>query len=238
MTRWSLALLILLLPARVLAEDPDADAILQRAFDRADRADAEFTPFRYHLESHSWIRDGDDELQQEERAWSDEIAWRPDSTQSLNEGKEVIFVAEEEEDEESEAEEEGKKKEESVEGETRFLSADMRGLYTFKPLGFTEQDGRRLAEYRLRSKKRKWGWKGTLLLDPDTGALVTARVEPSRLRFGLKKMKMQLEMQDFAGADAPRHIAMDIEAKLPLIFHMKIRTDLEFSDYRFVESAK
>lgn len=221
----TLTLLICLLPG--LARADDLDRVLELA--RARAAEATFVPYRYHLEAHSWVRDGDGELEQEERTVGDYAQWSADSTRVLAEESAMIFS----EDEEEPAEEDGEeKRERSVELAFDFFAPERAQDYSFRAEGMVEREGERLAEFRLRPRRKaRELWKGRLWLDPRSGALRAAELEPAKGRVGMKRMVLDAELVDFAGLDLPRRIAMDIEVKIVFLFHKRISMAMDFSDY-------
>jgi hypothetical protein len=223
----STLLLSLLLPGILCAAegDPDPEEILARA--RARAAAEEFQPFRYRIETHSWIRDGDGELEHEERGREERIKWSPDSTQVIGKETELLFGEEKIESEEDDGD---KKRERKLDLSFGFFDPEHEGEYRFEFEGFVDRDGRRLAEFELEPRKRKQdNWRGRLYLDPPTGALEAVDLQPGKGRFGMKRMRIRAELREILGMDRPRRIDMDIEVKVIFLFHKKIQTRVEFA---------
>jgi len=216
------------------ASAAEGEALLALAFARAEAAADLAQPYHYHMETRTRISDGDDVLEQEERAWVDAIQWGPDSTQILAEGKELIYNRKakpgENLEEKDEAEDKGEKKERKLELSFDFFTAERRADYRFEPGGLESRGDRELAVVALKPRaKRKELWAGKLWLEPATGALAAAELKPADGSFGVKHLDLTAELADHAGQDLPRWIAMDLEVKLPLIVHKHIRTRAEFS---------
>ncbi len=231
-----LPFIALLIPVQAFCADQEADAILARA--RARAAEKTFSPFSYVVESHTCVRNGDDELEHEERSRETFIQWTADSTETVSEEVELIFSDEEEPAEKEESDEEEERKEGGVEVEFDFFSPEHEGDYEFRFEGWSEREGRRLAEFELRPRKRAHEfWKGKLWVDPASGALRAVDLEPSKRRFGLKRMRMKADLMDLEDWDFPRNMTMDLEVKIVLLFHKKISTRLEFSQWTEIPEA-
>ena len=111
----------------------------------------------------------------------------------------------------------------------------MRGKYRFRFAAIEERDGRQLARFALRpEKKKKKLWQGMIWLDPDSGALAALDLEPVKRRLGLKSMRIEMDLVDFEGMTLPARKHLHIQAKLPLLFHKKIQTKVDFSNYALV----
>lgn len=223
------AVFLLVLGLRPALADDAVDPVVQRAFARADAAAAEFAPYRFHLETHTRVSNGDDVLEHEELAWAEAIQWTPDSTEILSEGKELLFSEDEAEEEDAKAED--KKEDHRLDISFDFFEAERRDQYRFLPEGRETLDGREFAVLELRPRIKKKGlWKGRLWLDPATGALGHAELEPARGRFGVKHWRVDAALEDYRGLDLPRQVDMDLEIKVPLLVHEKIRVGLSMSE--------
>ena len=212
----------------------EVDPVVQRAFDRADAAAADFAPYRFHLETHTRLSNGDEQLEHEERAWADAIQWSPDSTEILTEGKELVFSKDEDgkdADEEMDAEAKDDKEDHRLDVSYDFFEAGRRDEYRFVAQGRETREGREFAVLELRPRVKKKGlWKGRLWLDPATGALCHAELEPAKGRFGVKRWRVDAALEDYRGLDLPRQVDMDLEIKVPLLVHEKIRVALSMSE--------
>lgn len=223
-----LAALAVALPAPAA----DGEALLALAFARADSSADRFAPFRLRMETRTRISDGDDKLEHEERSWQEAIQWSPDSTQVLSEGSELIFNRKAKPGEKPEAKDDDKKKERKLDLSFDFFTAERRGEYRFAVRGVETREGRELAAVALEPlKKKKELWRGTLWLDPATGALAALAIKPADGSMGVKHLDVTASIGERLGLDMPQWIAMDLEVKLPLIVHKHIRTRTEFSGF-------
>ena len=112
-----------------------------------------------------------------------------------------------------------------------FFEAGRRDEYRFVAQGRETREGREFAGLELRPRVRKKGlWKGRLWLDPATGALCHAELEPAKGRFGVKRWRVDAALEDYRGLDLPRQVDMDLEIKVPLLVHEKIRVALSMSE--------
>ena len=229
--------LALLLPCLLAGALPagaaTGEALLELAFAHAETAAGRSEPYRYHMETRTRISNGDDELEQEERSWVDAIQWRPDSTQVLAEGKELVFDREAKPGETPKVEDEdkSKKRERKLDLSFDFFTAARREDYRYEVGESAQRGGRQLVPVQLRPRQKKDGlWTGQLWLAPETGALVSVELKPAKGSFGVKHMDLTAELTDFAGRDLPRWIAMDLEVKIPIVVHKHIRTHTEFSE--------
>jgi len=223
-----LAALVFALPAPAA----EGEALLALAFARADSADAQFRPFRFHEETRTRISDGDDKLEHEERSWREVIQWAPDSTQVLSEGSELVYNRKAKPGEEAKAKDadKDKKKERKLDLSFDFFTAERRGEYRFALRGLETREGRELAAVALEPKKKKKElWQGTLWLDPATGALAALALKPADGSMGVKHLDITAGLADHAGLDLPRWVAMDLEVKLPLVLHKHIRTHTDLT---------
>ncbi len=219
----SILLTLMLMSGPALASE--GDAILARARSRAAAED--FQPYRYHLVAHTWVRNGDDELEHEELSREEHIQWSPDSSEVVHEETELIFSKE---DGESENDEEGEEDGEELDLSFDFLSPGQEKAYRIDFRSLVERGDQALAEFRVRPRKpSKENWKGRIYLNPDSGALRGIDVEPAKGRFGLKRMRVRMKMAEALGMDLPLRIDIDIEIKVILIFHQKIETRIEFA---------
>lgn len=231
-----LALLVLLGAVPALALDPAPEDILERARSRA--ADETFTPLRYHTEAHVWVRDGDDELELEERSWKEKIVWSSDSTQVLDEGSELIFVREEDPESDEEEEAEGDEKEQRFVGKLDFFEAERAEDYEFEFDAFVMRGDLRLAAFEVKPQRRSRElWKGRILLDPASGAMREVEIEPAKRRFGLKRMLMEARFEDVQGMDVAMEMKTSIEVKIILLFHKKITMQRRTLDVHPVAEA-
>ncbi len=219
----SILLTLMLMSSPALATE--GDSILARARSRA--AAEEFQAYRYHLVAHTWVRDGDDELEHEELSREEHIQWSPDSTEVVHEETELIFSKEEGE---SELDEEDEGDDEELDLNFDFLSPGQERVYRIDFRGLVERGDQALAEFRVRPRKpSKENWKGRIYVDPDSGALRGIDVEPAKGRFGLKRMRVRMKLAEALGMDLPLRIDIEIEIKVILIVHQQIETRIEFA---------
>jgi hypothetical protein len=218
----------------------EEEAVLDRGFAFADAEESAFKPVDYRVENHFWVHDGDGELREEGRSWQRARRWSPDSTEILEQGNETLFKKEKPDDEQAEQKrKQGDKEDEDGEDnsmELDFLTAARRRDYHYVFAGWEERDGARLAAFTLEAQhKRKGLWEGRFWLDPQTGCLRAIDLAPVKKRLGLKSLRLQGQFRDFQGILQPESIEMDLEVKLPLIVHLKIRSTSRFSEYRLVD---
>ena len=50
----------------------------------------------------------------------------------------------------------------------------------------------------------------------------------------MKSMRVRMNFEELGAMSVPTGIRMDVEAKLPLIFHIKINMEMDFSEYRLI----
>lgn len=222
-------LLLAALACALPAPAAEGEALLALAFARAEAAD--FQPYRVHMETRTRVSNGDDVLEHEEISWADAIQWRPDSTQILAEGRELVYNRNAKPGEEPEAkDDDDKKKERKLDLSFDFFTAERRGEYRFEVGEAVQHEGRLLAPVTLTPRQKKEGlWAGQLWLEPATGALVGAALKPAKGSFGLKRLDLTAALAEHAGQDLPQWIALDLEVKIPIVVHKHIRTRTEFS---------
>ncbi len=232
-----LILTCLLLPLFALADDPSSSDLLETAFARIDTNDERFQPYSFIYEIHSFIRAGDDELEEEYFERGRIRAFSPDSTETEVLEERTIFGGEDESEEEAAAEVkvgDGEESEGEDEGQgPPKLDAEFREKHEFRFDEWTELDGRRAAVYKIRPRKKKKNeyWKGQVWFAPEKGELLAYDLEPAKKRFGMRSMRMRRKYADFLDRDLPARMNIDVEVKVPLIIHKKINMEMRFSDF-------
>jgi hypothetical protein len=210
----------------------EGEALLALAFARAEAAAGRNQAYRYHAQTCTRVSDGDDVLEHEEISWADAIQWGPDSTQTLAEGRELVYNRKAKPGEETKDDGKAKddKKERKLDLSFDFFTAERRGEYRFEVGEAVQREGRLLAPVTLTPRQKKEGlWVGQLWLAPETGALVGAALKPAKGSFGLKRLDLTAALAEHAGQDLPQWIALDLEVKIPIVVHKHIRTRTEFS---------
>jgi len=245
----TIALLALLIPMAVLSR-PGSDEVLARAFERIDAGEARFSPYRFLYEVHSWVRGGDGELEEEVLERGRVNGFTPDSTETeVIEEKKIVGGRDESakgKDGEGDGtsieagggDEEGRPAQEGSGDASQLPQFDeaFRGRHEFRFDRWTEREGRPAAAFNIRPAKRKKDyWKGRVWIDPEDGSLLAVDLEPAKRPFGLRAMKLQAEYIDYEGRDLPSSMDMDIEVKVPLLVHKKIRIEMRFTDFTPLE---
>ena len=59
-------------------------------------------------------------------------------------------------------------------------------------------------------------------------------LEPAKRQFGLKAMKLSAEYESIGDRDLPTTMDMDVEVKIPIIVHKKIRVEMRFSEWAYL----
>ena len=232
-------LTLLFLPSASGATENSLKEILQLVFERAAAKEADFRPYGFRRDGRTRVWNGDDELEEETRLLGRYVRWSADSTETVEEKEEVIFSSEGEEAEKVDGKDaestEGEEHEEKMSFDMDFWSPEKRKLYRFQLEGPKDWNGREAVVLKLRpKKKRKELWKGLVWLDPRTGALLATDLEPAKRRFGMKSMRVRKDYKELDDMSVPARIRIDVEAKLPLIFHIRINMEMNFSEYRFI----
>jgi len=243
-------LILLLLPALAAADSvPSPKELLRLAIERAEaKEDAPLERVAFVMETLSTVTKKG-ELEKKERVISEVVQWDADSTETRTLEEEVIFDREAEEAEEAEPAEES----ESAEGEKGgrpeesedddpgfpFFDREFRERHELRFEEWTELEGREAAVYKVRplKKKKKDYWKGRICFAADTGALLAYDLEPAKRPFGLKAMRVKVDVQEFAGRDVFRSMDMDLHVKVPFIVNLNIEVDTSFRDFRFIEET-
>ncbi len=226
----------LILPLLALAEDSAPDDLLETAFARIDNDLDNFIPYTFLYDVHTWVRDGDDELEEEYLERGRIKGFTPDSTSTEVIAEETIFSKDEEkpEDEskhEGRPEDEGE--EEKVGGEVPDLDAEFREKHEFRFDEWTELQGKRAAKFKIRPLKKKKNeyWKGQVWFGVEAGELMALELEPAKRQFGLKAMNLEAEYESIGDRDLPTTMDMTVEVKIPIIVHKKIRVEMRFTEF-------
>ncbi len=226
--------LITLIPISAIAGRKDGQETLAKAFERADAEGAAFRPHRYLIEEHTWIRNGDGELEHE--TISRQLIARPtiDEEQVLSDSTEVVFSKPDDGDDGDESEdEEGKDGEMSL--MIDFLDKERRDEYAFRFGAAEVVEGRRCERFLLKPRKKtRKHWKGNVWLDVETGALAQVNLRPAKRQFGLKSMRFAMDFFDFEGMTQLKSMEIEIEVKVPFLVHMRIQTVGEARDYELL----
>ncbi len=230
--RTGIVLILALFLAAPLAAEHSPKQLLETAFARIDLDQDSFLPYSVLYEVRTWVRDGDDTLEEEHLEIGRYTEFSPDST--LDEVLEVktIFSKDEGEDDADEPGRPEETKEEEVGGELPALDAEFRRHHEFRFAEWTEENGLRAARYKVRPKKRKKEfWKGDVWFGAEKGELLALDLEPAKRPFGLKAMRVVGLYHNEPEYDLPVSIDMDVEVKIPIIVHKKIRVEIRFRDF-------
>jgi len=228
--------LALLLPIVLVQAEPAPGDLLATAFERIDAKDERFEPYSFLYEVHTWIRDGDDELEDEDLERGRITGFSPDSTETEVLEERKVFSKDADSDGE-EPKHEGRPKEEGEDdgNELPELDAEFRARHDFRFDEWTVIDGLRAAHFKIRpEKKKKENWKGSVWFAEEKGRLLALDLEPAKRPFGLKGMRVRAEYEDFGDRDLPTTMDMDVEVKVPIIVHKKIRVEMRFSEFELL----
>ncbi|MBC8367578.1 hypothetical protein H8E52_09225 [bacterium] len=229
----------LLLPLLALAEDPSPGDLLVTAFERIDHDLENFHPYTFLYDVHTWVRDGDDELEEEYVERGRIKGFTPDSTMSeVIEEKKIFSKDEDDSKDEDESKHKGRPKEDGEEDEEAGaelpeLDTEFREKHEFRFDEWTERQGKRVAKYKIRPKKNKKNeyWKGHVWFGSQKGELLALDLEPAKRPFGLKAMRIAAEYEPVGERDLPYLMDMDVEVKIPIIVHKKIRVEMRFTEF-------
>ncbi len=230
--RTGIALFLALLLAAPLAAENSPKQLLETAFARIDADEETFIPYSFIYEAHTWVRDGDGTLEEEHLETGRYTEFSPDSTLDELIEEKTIFSKDGDEDDSDELGRPEETKEEEVGGELPELDAEFRRHHEFRFDEWTEMDGATAARYKVRPKKRKKEfWKGDVWFGAEKGELLALDLEPAKRPFGLKAMRVVGLYHNEPEYDLPVSIDMDVEVKIPIIVHKKIRVEMRFRDF-------
>ncbi len=241
-----LILSCLLLPLFTLADDPSPSDLLATAFGRIDHDQENFLPYTFLYSVHSWVRDGDDELEEEVLERGRITGFTPDSTETDVLEKRIIVGDEDEEEGGAEVENSGEDEsaqnghpqdeDKSESGEMPELDAEFRERHEFRFVEWTERGGKRAANFEIRPRKKKKHdyWKGRVCIGAAAGELIELELEPAKRQFGLKALRIRAEYEAWGDRDLPLSMDMDIEIKVPIIVHKKVSVEMCFTEFELL----
>ncbi|MCP4545293.1 MAG: hypothetical protein GY835_02365 [bacterium] len=222
--------------AAVHAERMSEREILQKAVDYAARERESFRPYKFKMDTHVRVVDGDDQLEEESMTYGTYIQWTADSVETVSEREEILFRREGEDEMEDDDSANEEDEEESLESDFDFWSPASRKLYRFRLEEIETRGDRELARIKVRPKKKRRGlWRGKVWVDTATGAMLEVDVDPSKSRFAVRRMNIKGTFRELDNQIVPRQMNMALEVKLPLIVHIKINMDMHFTECGFVD---
>jgi hypothetical protein len=233
-----LVLSCLLIPLFAAAEDPLPKDLLTTAFARIDYDLENFLSYSLIYDVHSWVRDGDDVLEEEYIENGRVRGFTPDSTETEIFERRKVFGDEEDLEEEGESKhedrEEGEGEGES--GEMPELNTAFRERHEFRFIEWTERGSQRVANFEIypRKKKKHDYWKGNVWFGTEAGELVALELRPAKRQFGLKALRIRAEYEAWGDRDLPLSMDMDIEIKVPIIVHKKVSVEMRFTEFELL----